>query len=132
MGDFKFEEEYRKKYRSTPLEDILMFRSGPMASTYIEGMDFDDNSRALFEYGLKIGLNKKYKLVWIVKEPSRWAGKFSKYDNVLFLSWEDADSEDIEKRDRFFYHLCLAKYLFIASSKQSSNPTPTLIFLFSQ
>ena len=116
MGDFKFEEEYRRKYSATPLEDILMFRSGPMASTYIEGMDFDDNSRALFEYCLNIGLNKKYKLVWIVKEPSRWEGKFSKYDNVLFLSWEDADSEDMEKRDRFFYHLCLAKYLFMTDS----------------
>ena len=116
MLDFKYEEEYRKRYKDTPLEDIIIFRSGPMASTYIEGMDFDDNSRALFEYALEVGINEKFKLVWIVKDPSKWSGKFEKYKNVLFLSWEDADSDDIEKRDNFFYHLCLAKFLFMTDS----------------
>ncbi len=116
MLDFKYEEEYRKRYKDTPLADIIIFRSGPMASTYIEGMDFDDNSRALFEYALKVGVNKRYKLVWIVKDPSEWMDRFKKYENVLFLSWEDADSEDMVKKDNFFYHLCLAKYLFMTDS----------------
>lgn len=116
MGDFKFEDEYREKYKNTELENIILFRSGPMARMYIEGMDFDDNSRALFEYALDVGVNKKYKLVWIVKDPTKWADKFKKYENVLFLSWEDADSDDMEKRDNFFYHLCLAKYLFMTDS----------------
>ncbi len=116
MGDFKYEDEYREKYKNTALEDIIIFRSGPMPSMYIEGMDFDDNSRAVFEYALSVGVNKKYKLVWIVKNPSEWEGKFKEYDNVLFISWEDADSEDKNKRDSFFYYLCLAKFLFMTDS----------------
>jgi len=114
--DFKYEEEYREKYKNTPLEDIMIFRSGPMSSMYIEGMDFDDNSRAVFEYALDVGINKKYKLVWIVKDPSEWKDRFKEYENVLFLSWEDAESDDISKRDNFFWHLCLAKYLFMTDS----------------
>ena len=116
MADFKYEEEYREKYKDTTLEDIMVFRSGPMADTYIRGMDFDDNARALFEYALKVGLNNKYKLVWIVKDPEEWQFKFSDYANVLFLSWDDADSESVEKRDVFFHNLCLAKYLFMTDS----------------
>ncbi len=116
MFDYKYEEEYRKNYKDAPLEDIIIFRSGPMTNSYIKGMDFDDNSRALFEYSLKVGINRKYKLVWIVKDPTEWEDRFKEYDNVLFLSWEDADSDDVEKRDNFFYHLCLAKYLFMTDS----------------
>lgn len=116
MADFKYEEEYREIYKDTPLEDIIIFRSGPMADTYIRGMDFDDNARALFEYALKVGLNNKYKLVWIVKDPEEWQFKFSDFENVLFLSWDDADSENVEKRDVFFHNLCLAKYLFMTDS----------------
>ena len=116
MGDYKYEDEYREKYKDTPLEDIIIFRSGPMPDTYIHGMDFDDNARALFEYGLSVGLDKKYKLVWIVKDPSEWADRFKAYENVIFVSWEDADSDDVSKRDNFFYHLCLAKYLFMTDT----------------
>ena len=116
MGDFKYEEEYREKYKNTPLEDIMIFRSGPMASINIEGMDFDDNARALFEYALQIKINEKYKLVWIVKNPAKLNEMFKEYKNVLFLSWDDADSDDISKRDTFFYHLCLAKYFFLTDS----------------
>ena len=116
MLHFKYEEEYRKQYKDKPLEDIIIFRSGPMACSYIEGMDFDDNSRALFEYALKVGVDRIYKLVWFVKDPSRFSGMFEEYENVLFLSWEDADSDDTAKRDNFFYHLCLAKYIFMTDS----------------
>ncbi|MBQ8665513.1 MAG: CDP-glycerol glycerophosphotransferase family protein [Lachnospiraceae bacterium] len=116
MGNFKYEDEYREKYKDAELEDIIIFRSGPMADTYIPGMDYDDNARALFEYALSAGFDKKYKLVWIVKDPSEWADKFSTHENVLFLSWEDADSDDVAKRDNFFHYLCLAKYLFMTDS----------------
>ncbi|ETP71130.1 hypothetical protein UYO_2920, partial [Lachnospiraceae bacterium JC7] len=37
MGDFKYEDEYRQKYKDAELEDIIIFRSGPMADTYIPG-----------------------------------------------------------------------------------------------
>lgn len=116
MSDFKYEDDYRRMYQDAPLHDIIIFRSGPMASTYIKGMDFSDNARALFEYALYAKINCRYKLVWIVKDPNEWMEKFKEYENVLFLSWEDADSENIEKRNTFFYHLCLAKYLFMTDS----------------
>lgn len=87
-----------------------------MAESYIAGMDFDDNARALFEYALSVGLDSRYRLVWIVKDPCEWSGRFCDRKNVLFISWEDADSEDVKKRDNFFYYLCLAKYLFMTDS----------------
>jgi len=87
-----------------------------MAETYIPGMDFDDNARALFEYALQAKLDKKYQLVWIVKDPSEFEDKYQRYKKVVFVSWEDADSDDTSKRDNFFYYLCLAKYLFITDS----------------
>ena len=61
------EESYRKKYKNHSLENIILFRSGPHASSYIKGMDFSNNARALFEYMLQEGFNKKYELVWLVK-----------------------------------------------------------------
>ena len=116
MSEFRHEDEYREYYKYSSLENIIVFRSGPMAKSYIKGMDFDDNARALFEYALRIGLNDVYTLVWIVKDPDEWSPKFNEYKNILFISWDDADSDDKEKRDTFFRHLCLAKYLFMTDS----------------
>ena len=59
MPGIDYETEYRKLYQDKPLEDIIIFRSGPMPESYIPGMDFDDNARALFEYALSINLQKK-------------------------------------------------------------------------
>ena len=116
LSDFIFESKYRDLYKSRPLEDIIIFRSGPMPKSYIKGMDFSDNARALFEYALSVGLNHKFKLVWIVKNPDEYQCSYSMYENVNFFSWEDADTTDLKKRDNFFYHLCLAKYLFMTDS----------------
>ncbi len=116
MSDYRYENEYRLKYKDTTLEDIMIFRSGPMPENYIKGMDFGDNARALFEYALRIGINRKYELVWIVKDPCEWNGKYKPYENVTFISYEDADSQDKSKRDCFFRYLCLAKYLFMTDT----------------
>ena len=45
--------------------------------------DFTDNSRALFDYMVENGYNKKYELVWLVHEPE----KYEKYkaENVKFI-----------------------------------------------
>lgn len=116
ISDFLYEEEYRELYKEAPLEDIIIFRSGPMPDFYIKGMDFDDNARSLFNYALSIELNKKYKLVWLVKDPSEFDYKYSNYNNVKFVSYEDGNSNDKVKRDEFFRLLCLAKYLFMTDS----------------
>lgn len=115
-SDYIYENEYREIYKDTPLEDIILFRSGPMPDSYIKGMDFDDNARALFEYALKVGINQKYQLVWIVKNPEEFSHKYSEFKNVLFVSYEDGDSVDKEKRDNYFKLLCLAKYIFMTDT----------------
>ena len=70
---------YRHKYENEPLRDIIAFRSGPHASSYVKGLDFADNARALFEYMLAAGLNKKYELAWIVKEPEEFTEPGGRY-----------------------------------------------------
>lgn len=116
ISEFIYEQEYRELYKDDSLEDIILFRSGPMPDSYIKGMDFDDNARALFDYALRIGLNEKYKLVWIVKNPKEFDYKYAKYNNVIFVSYLDGDSADKSKRDKFFELLCLAKYIFMTDT----------------
>lgn len=133
MPAIDYETEYRKLYQDKPLEDIIIFRSGPMPESYIPGMDFDDNARALFEYALSINLQKKYKLVWLVKNPKEWEGNFSQYSNVSFISYEDETSEDMARRDAYFHVICLAKYIFMTDTygfAMKSRPDQTRVMLW--
>lgn len=107
--------EYKDKYRNLPLEDIIVFRSGPSKDAYIEGMDFYDNARALFEYMVKTGYNEKYKLVWFVKNPWEFK-KYNRIKNVSFLSFDWAETEDEENREQYYRALCLAKYIFFTDA----------------
>lgn len=111
----EYELLYREKYACRPLENIIVFRSGPHANAYVKGMDFSDNAKALFEYALSIGVNKKYKLVWIVKSPNEFS-EYMQYENVYFLPFEGAFSEDAVIRERYYRVLCLAKYFFFTDA----------------
>lgn len=111
----EYELYYRDQYKNTPLQDILVFRSGPHASAYVKGMDFADNARALFEYALSIKLNEKYELVWFVKEPDEFK-EFGKYKNVSFLPFDGSVSDDKAVRDSYYRKLCLAKYFFFTDA----------------
>ena len=111
----EFEEEYREFYKEHTLEDIIVFRSGPHSSAYIEGMDFGDNARALFEYLLKNGYNAKYKLIWFVKKPENFV-RYSEYKNVSFVSFDWSVSEKKIERDAYYQALCLAKYIFFTDA----------------
>ena len=106
---------YRDKYKDVPLKNMIIFRSGAGASRYIPGSDFGDNSRALFDYMLAEGYDKKYELVWFVKNPeiyrNRYAGR-----NVRFLPYDAATTKDIRLRDEYYETLCLAKYIFFTNS----------------
>lgn len=111
----EYENEYRRRYAETELKNIIAFRSGPHAASYIKGMDFADNARALFEYALQIGLNQTYELVWFVKDP----GEFKRYDdveNVNFISFDWSVSMKKEERDAYYRVLCLAKYFFFTDA----------------
>lgn len=111
----EYEEAYRECYKDQILEDMILFRSGPHALSYVRGMDFSDNARALFEYMLKAGYNKHYKLVWLVKDPQEFPA-YQKLKNVEFLSFEWSVSENREERDRYYHALCMAKFLFFTDA----------------
>lgn len=111
----EYEEEYRIRYENSALENIIVFRSGPHASSYVKGMDFADNARALFEYALQRGLNQTYELIWFVKNPEEFA-QYDAIENVRFLSFDWSVSEHRRERDVYYRALCLAKYLFFTDA----------------
>lgn len=111
----EIEFEYRKKYRECELENIIVFRSGPHATSYVSGMDFADNARALFEYMLAEGYNEKYELVWLVKNPEEFSA-YNKYRNVKFISFDWSVSKNQAERDEYYRVLCLAKYFFFTDA----------------
>ncbi len=110
------EEAYRRQYRNHRLENIILFRSGPHASSYVKGMDFADNARALFEYMLAEQFNESYELVWLVKNPSDFLDITEKYQNVQFISFDWSVSEVKEERERYYRALCLARYIFMTDA----------------
>lgn len=111
----EIELQYREKYENQELENIIVFRSGPHAASYVKGMDFADNARALFEYMIRNNYNKKYELVWIVKEPKKFE-KYQKLENVSFLPFDGSISEVAAVRDEYYRTVCLAKYIFFTDA----------------
>lgn len=111
----EYDFSYREQYQDCELEDIIIFRSGPHASSYVKGMDFSDNTRALFEYMLVKDYNSKYKLIWLVKNPDDFAN-YANIPNVEFLSFNWSVSENRQERDRYYQALCLAKYIFFTDA----------------
>lgn len=111
----EIEMSYRQQYADVALKNIIIFRSGPHASSYIKGMDFADNAKALFEYVLKIGLNNRYEVVWFVKNPLEFE-RYRIYKNVKFISFDWAVSGDRTECDAYYRALCLAKYIFFTDA----------------
>lgn len=111
----EMELSYRERYADSELENIIVFRSGPHASSYVQGMDFADNSRALFEYMLTEKYNEKYELVWFVKNPEEFI-RYNQYENVKFLSFDWGMSDDLKQREEYYRVLCLAKYFFFTDA----------------
>lgn len=111
----EYELDYRELYKDMPLEDIIIFRSGPHSSSYVKGMDFADNARALFEHMIQNRYNEKYQIVWFVKNPEEFSQYYS-IRNVKFLSYDWSVSANKEERDRYYHALCLAKYIFFTDA----------------
>lgn len=111
----ELEQKYVKKYKDIPLENIIIFRSGPTEKSYLWGTDFADNARALFEYMITNHYNEKYKLVWFVKNPSEYRGRFH-LPNVEFVTFDWASSELEEEADTYYRNLLTAKYIFFTDA----------------
>lgn len=111
----EYEEYYRNLYKDSVLQNKIIFRSGPHLSSYLPGMDFSDNAKALFEYMLKNNYNEKYELIWFVKNPDEYQ-EYTANKNVSFIALEWSVSAEKEKRDAYYRALCLAKYIFFTDA----------------
>lgn len=111
-----YDLDYRQRYENVPLKNIILFRSGPHASAYIKGTDFSDNARAVFEYMLSVGLNEKYELVWLVKNPDEFKHIEDNYPGARFLSFDWSVSDVPQNRDAYYEALCLSKYIFFTDA----------------
>ena len=63
-----------KKFPPALVENRMLFETND---------DFTDNGRALFDYLIEKGYNKKYEIVWLVHEPSKY--KEYQFENVKFV-----------------------------------------------
>lgn len=112
----EYEIEYRRQFGNAPLEDIIVFRSGPHENSYVPGMDYADNARALFEYMLSVHLDDKYTLVWLVKKPEEFADKPFARRNVRFIAYDWATTDDVANRNAYYDVMCKAKYIFMTDA----------------
>lgn len=108
-------DAYAQKYRHVPLENIIVFRSGPRNEIMNSRMEFVDNAKALFDHMIENNYNEKYHFVWIVKNPDDYLS-FQKVKNVTFVSYDWATSEEESEREKYYRPLCLAKYIFFTSA----------------
>lgn len=107
---------YREKLKDHPLEDILVFKSGPHVTQYVKGMDFDDNARAIFEYMVSEGFDLKWRIVWLVHDPNEYKDMYPDHPNIEFIPEQWADSDDEKERDYYYNILFLAKYIFFTDA----------------
>ncbi|MCI8287132.1 MAG: hypothetical protein HFH89_05630 [Lachnospiraceae bacterium] len=108
--DTEYYEAYLEKYADTPLKNLIVFRSGMGTWEYVAGMDFTENARALFDYMLAEGYNRRYEMVWLVKDPERYREVEHRNENVHFVSYDWATSEKEQERDAYYEAICLARY----------------------
>lgn len=69
--------------------------------------DFSDNARALYEYMIENGYNKKYHITWLVNDPKRYRKYRTK--NVKFV--RKFGRFHRRRTIRAFYHTLRAKYV---------------------
>ncbi len=109
-------QSYVDKYKDHPLEDIIVFRSGPGSTEYVKGTDYSDNAKALFDHMMKNVYSRKWRLVWLVKYPEEYGKEKKLYPDVEFISYDWSESEDLGKRDKYYRAVCLAKFIFFTDA----------------
>lgn len=91
--------------KSKPLQNIIMIESHN---------DFDSNGGAFYEYLIKNGYNKKYKIVWLLKNPSQRPKKFP--SNV---DWVPLFKPNIKKA----YYVWSAKFFMAENNVMHKKKT---------
>ena len=104
-----------------PIKNVIIFESHT---------DFCDNSRALFDYMMSQGLDKKYKMIWLVENPSDFKGRFG--DRVKFIK---VDSEDEKvmlswpEKIVYYYYVAIAKFAFYSHRRPPYKPNRGEVFV---
>lgn len=88
-----------KKFPPALVENRMLFETND---------DFTDNGRALFDYLIENGYNKKYEIVWLVHEPK----KYKKYEieNVRFI--KNFKTGSTIRRAQAYKYALTSKYIF--------------------
>ncbi len=114
--DTRYYKYYLDKYKEDDTDNIIVFRSGPPNKQYVYGLDYGDNARALFEYMVNAGFQKKYQLIWFVNNPSDYQDLCDKNGRILFFPYSASVTEDEELREQYYYYLCHAKFIFFTEA----------------
>ena len=88
-----------KKFPPALVENRMLFETND---------DFTDNGRALFDYLIENGYNKKYEIVWLVHEPKKY--KEYETENVKFVQ-NFKKGSTIRRADAYKYALT-SRYIF--------------------
>ena len=88
-----------KKFPPKMVENRILFETND---------DFTDNGRAIFDYMIENGFNKKYELVWLVHDPS----KYKKYEqeNVKFI--QNFKKHSTIRRAEAYRYALTSKFIF--------------------
>lgn len=92
-----------KKFPPALVENRMLFETGD---------DFTDNGRALFEYLVANGYNKKYEIIWLVHEPA----KYQQYvtENVKFV--QSFKNRSTIRRAEAYEYALTSKYIFYTTA----------------
>lgn len=105
--------KYSWIYKMLKPQKKLLFRSGNYH--YVPGWDYTDNAKALFDYLITNGFNKKYKMIWLVHNPEEHRD-IEQIENTKVVSYEWSKEGTLLQKFIYFYHLRTSKYLFFTDA----------------
>ena len=88
-----------KKFPPALVENRMLFETND---------DYTDNGRALFDYLIEKGYNKKYEIVWLVHEPSKY--KEYQFENVKIV--QNIKKGSTIRRAEAYKYALTSKYIF--------------------
>ena len=91
-------------YTLIPVKDVILFESVP---------DMSDNTRAVFDEMIKRGLNKKYKMVWIVENLD--LDKLPQIPNVSYVKLGSKEALSYERHSKCL--ICCNRWLHTRREK---------------
>jgi len=84
--------------------------------------DYCDNTKSLFEYMIKQGVNNKYQMIWLVEHPENFENK----SNIKFVN---INEKNFFKKMVYYYYLATAKYGFYSHRNPLFNLNKNQVFV---